>query len=154
MGLPGLNAEHRSSRATRLHSGRRREEKRSNLNELTREEQSTTTATTTASPEPDTSTPPDTPTYEENLLEDEMGDPERLTGIGLLRFRFHLANFRPDRTLSQRHFSIAEGAVLFMVAIIASRGLGVIRQSLFNAVFSVGPSANAYYAAAQIGRAH
>ena len=120
------------------------------MNELTREEQSTTTATTTASPEPDTSTPPDTPTYEENLLEDEMGDPERLTGIGLLRFRFHLANFRPDRTLSQRRFSIAEGAVLFMVAIIASRGLGVIRQSLFNAVFSVGPSANAYYAAARL----
>lgn len=126
------------------------EEQRSNLNELTSEEQSITTTTTTESPEPEISTPPDTPAYEGEPLEEETDAPERLTGIRLFRFRFHLANFRPGRTLLQRRFSIAEGAALFMVAIVASRGLGVIRQSMFNAVFSVGPSANAYYAAARL----
>lgn len=124
------------------------------MSELTREEPSTTTATTTTNPEPGISTPPDTPTYEEELAEesseDEADKPERLTGLKLFHFRFHLANFRPGRTLFQRRFSVAEGAALFMVAIIASRALGVIRQSLFNAVFSVGPSANAYYAAARL----
>ena len=34
-----------------------------------------------------------------------------------------------------------------MAAYIASRGLGVIRQSIFNAIFGAGPAANAYYAA-------
>lgn len=34
-----------------------------------------------------------------------------------------------------------------MMAYIASRGLGVIRQSIFNAIFGLGPAANAYYAA-------
>jgi putative peptidoglycan lipid II flippase len=34
-----------------------------------------------------------------------------------------------------------------MLGILASKGLGVIRQSLFNALFGTGPEANAYYAA-------
>ncbi len=37
-----------------------------------------------------------------------------------------------------------------MVALLASRGLGVIRQVLFNAMFGTGPEANAYYAAARL----
>ncbi len=34
-----------------------------------------------------------------------------------------------------------------MMAYLASRGLGVVRQTLFNAIFGTGPEANAYYAA-------
>ncbi len=37
-----------------------------------------------------------------------------------------------------------------MVALLASRGLGVVRQMLFNAMFGTGPEANAYYAAARL----
>jgi putative peptidoglycan lipid II flippase len=65
----------------------------------------------------------------------------------MFRFRFSLSSFRLGRAISERRFSIAEAAVLLMVAYIASRGLGVIRQSIFNAVFGAGPAANAYYAA-------
>jgi len=36
------------------------------------------------------------------------------------------------------------------MAYLASRGLGVVRQTLFNALFSTGPQANAYYAAFQL----
>lgn len=36
---------------------------------------------------------------------------------------------------------------MLMAAYIASRGLGVVRQSIFNAIFGLGPEANAYYAA-------
>ena len=64
--------------------------------------------------------------------------------------RFHLARFRLDRTISQRRFSITEAAVLLLAAYLASRGLGIVRQSMFNALFGTGPQANAYYAAAQL----
>ena len=67
--------------------------------------------------------------------------------MGSLRFRFSLSNFRLGRAIAERRFSIAEAAVLLMVAYMASRGLGVIRQSIFNAIFGAGPAANAYYAA-------
>lgn len=43
-----------------------------------------------------------------------------------------------------------EAAVLLVVALLASRGLGIVRQSIFNAVFGTGPEANAYYAAARL----
>lgn len=68
-------------------------------------------------------------------------------GVGRLRFRFSLSSFRLGHAIAERRFSIAEAAVLLMAAYIASRGLGVIRQSIFNAVFGAGPEANAYYAA-------
>jgi putative peptidoglycan lipid II flippase len=67
--------------------------------------------------------------------------------IGAFRFRFRLANFRPGRDLAERRFGIAEAAFLLMMAYLASRGLGVVRQTLFNALFGTGPEANAYYAA-------
>src|SRR6266849_2352080 len=70
-----------------------------------------------------------------------------LWGIGLFRFRFRLANFRPGRDFVERRFSIAEATFLLIMAYLASRGLGVVRQTLFNALFSTGPEANAYYAA-------
>ena len=62
-------------------------------------------------------------------------------------FRFKLSSFRLAEGFSLRRFSIMEATVLLIFAFIASRGLGVIRQSIFNAVFGAGPAANAYYAA-------
>jgi putative peptidoglycan lipid II flippase len=52
--------------------------------------------------------------------------------------------------MEQRRFSILEAALLLTLAILASRGLGVIRQSIFNALFGAGAAANAYYAAANL----
>lgn len=68
-------------------------------------------------------------------------------GVGSFRFRFSLENLRPGRDFSLRRFSIAEAAFLLMMGILASRGLGVIRQVTFNAVFGTGVQASAYYAA-------
>src|SRR5437879_2684322 len=66
-------------------------------------------------------------------------------------FRFSLKSFLPGGgALSLRRFSITEAAFLFMMAYLASRGLGVVRQTLFNALFGTGPEANAYYAAARL----
>src|SRR5947199_4659282 len=66
-------------------------------------------------------------------------------------FRFNIKNFLPGRgTISLRRFSITEAALLLMLALCASRGLGVIRQVIFNALFGTGPEANAYYAAARL----
>src|SRR5205085_1148662 len=64
--------------------------------------------------------------------------------------RIKLPSFRPDRTISQRRFSIVEGALLLMSAYIASSALGVVRQIMLNAIFGTGPEANAFYAAAQL----
>lgn len=66
-------------------------------------------------------------------------------------FRFRLQNFLPGQgSLSLRRFSITEAALLLMFSFVASRGLGVIRQALFNILFGTGPAANAYYAAAYL----
>ena len=65
-------------------------------------------------------------------------------------FRFNLKNFLPGKNFSLRRFSIVEAALLLMLALLASRGLGVIRQVVFNAMFGAGPEANAYYAAARL----
>ena len=70
-----------------------------------------------------------------------------LRGVGPFRFHFDLASFRPGRDFAERRFSIAEAMVLFVAAYLASRGLGVIRQSIFNTLFGAGSQANAYYAA-------
>src|SRR5579884_1470010 len=50
-------------------------------------------------------------------------------------FRFNLKNFRFGEGFSLRRFSVVEAAVLLMLALLASRGLGVVRQVIFNAVF-------------------
>ena len=66
-------------------------------------------------------------------------------------FRFRLQSFLPGHgSLSLRRFSITEAALLLMLAFITSRGLGVVRQVLFNILFGTGPAANAYYAAAYL----
>lgn len=66
-------------------------------------------------------------------------------------FRFNPQSFLPGRgSLSVRRFSITEAAFLLMLAFITSRGLGVVRQTLFNILFGTGPAANAYYAAAYL----
>jgi putative peptidoglycan lipid II flippase len=68
---------------------------------------------------------------------------------------FHLLRFKPtsfrlNRAISQRRFGIVEGALLLMSAYIASNILGVVRQTILNAVFGTGPQANAFYAAVQL----
>lgn len=65
-------------------------------------------------------------------------------------FRFNLRSFRLSGDPAIRRFSIVEASLLLICALLASRGLGVIRQSLFNALFGTGPEANAYYAAARL----
>lgn len=47
----------------------------------------------------------------------------------------------------RREFSIAEGSLIFLAAFLASAGLGIVRQVLFNAEFGAGMEASAYYAA-------
>lgn len=65
-------------------------------------------------------------------------------------FRFRLKSFLPGKGFSLRRFSVVEAALLLMMALLASRGLGVVRQSIFNALFGTGPEANAYYAALRL----
>lgn len=87
---------------------------------------------------------------EETILlpgEEASHDHEEQVGIGIFRFRFSLSSFRLERGFSLRRFSIAEAALLLMMAYISSRGLGVVRQTIFNDIFGTGPGANAYYAA-------
>jgi putative peptidoglycan lipid II flippase len=90
------------------------------------------------------------PVLEDIILPPEEEGPldhDEQVGIGFFRFRFSLSSFRLGRGFSLRRFSIAEAALLLIMAYIASRGLGVVRQSIFNAIFGTGPEANAYYAA-------
>jgi putative peptidoglycan lipid II flippase len=61
-------------------------------------------------------------------------------------FKVDLKDFRP-RGISLRKFSITEGILLLVAGYLASRGLGILRQTLFNAIFGTGIQANAYYAA-------
>ncbi len=70
--------------------------------------------------------------------------------LGLNSLRFKHAHIRLDRTILQRRSSIVEGALLLMSAYIASNMLGVVRQTILNALFGTGPEANAFYAAAQL----
>jgi putative peptidoglycan lipid II flippase len=65
-------------------------------------------------------------------------------------FRFSLRNFRLSGDPALRRFSIVEASLLLICALLASRGLGVVRQTVFNALFGTGPEANAYYAAVRL----
>lgn len=65
-------------------------------------------------------------------------------------FRFNLQNFRPGADLALRRFSIVEAMALLITAYLASHGLGLVRQMLFNALFGTGPEAVAYLAAARM----
>jgi len=121
--------------------------------ESERPENTSTTAITTVDPEAPASETSTTPRVEENTSEEkEANSPphQKYVGIGIFRFRFNLANFRLGRSLAERRFSIAEAVVLLMLAYIGSRGLGVVRQTIFNALFGTGPEANAYYAAVRL----
>src|SRR6266702_2062448 len=69
---------------------------------------------------------------------------------GRRTFRFSLRSFRIDRNFSVGGVSIAKKAFLLMTAYLASKGLGVIRQVLFNSLFGTGPDATAYYAAIRL----
>ena len=83
-------------------------------------------------------------------VEDEDVEEKGFRGIGPFRFAFNLKNFLPGADSSLRRFSVVEAALLLMTAYIASRGLGVVRQSIFNALFGTGPEANAFYAAVRL----
>ncbi|HVB61359.1 MAG TPA: murein biosynthesis integral membrane protein MurJ, partial [Ktedonobacteraceae bacterium] len=66
-------------------------------------------------------------------------------------FRLDPRRFLPGRgAFSLRRFSITEAALLLMAAYCASKGLGAIRQILFNYLFGVGLAANAYTAAVRL----
>src|SRR5205823_5402583 len=66
-------------------------------------------------------------------------------------FSFNLRSFLPgDDDFSLRRFSIIEAAMLLIMGYLASKGLGVVRQSIFNALFGTGIDANAYYAASRL----
>ncbi len=65
-------------------------------------------------------------------------------------FRFSLQNFRPGNDLALRRFSIMEAMALLITAYLASRGLGLVRQTLFNGLFGTGPEATAYLAAVRV----
>ena len=62
-------------------------------------------------------------------------------------FRFSLASFRFGTNFSVRRFSMTEAALLLTMASMTSKGLGVIRQLIFNSLFGTGPDATAYVAA-------
>jgi putative peptidoglycan lipid II flippase len=62
-------------------------------------------------------------------------------------FRFSPASFRLGANFSLRRFSMTEAALLFSLAYMASKVLGLIRQLLFNFMFGTGPQATAYIAA-------
>lgn len=76
--------------------------------------------------------------------------PPRRSRWGGRTFRFNPASFRLKGNASTRRFSITEAAFLLMLASLTSKGLGVIRQTLFNTLFGTGPDATAYYAAFQL----
>lgn len=66
-------------------------------------------------------------------------------------FSFKLRSFLPGGdALSSRRFSITEAALLLVMGYLASKGLGVVRQTIFNALFGTGLQANAYYAASRL----
>ena len=66
-------------------------------------------------------------------------------------FSFKLSSFLPGGDdLSLRRFSITEAALLLVMGYLASKGLGVVRQTIFNALFGTGLQANAYYAASRL----
>ena len=66
-------------------------------------------------------------------------------------FSFNLRSFLPGGDdFSLRRFSIIEAAMLLIMGYLASKGLGVVRQTIFNALFGTGMQANAYYAASRL----
>src|SRR5450759_5054886 len=88
-------------------------------NETTHSEHPPTTVISTADPEPQITPIPPVQVEEEDFLDDEVDTQDQHIGIGMFRFRFSLSSFRLGRAISERRFSIAEAAVLLMVAYIA-----------------------------------
>src|SRR5205807_4437966 len=62
-------------------------------------------------------------------------------------FRFSLRSFRFDKNFSVRRFTLTDAVLLLLMAYIASRGLGVIRQAFFTSLFGTCSEASAFYAA-------
>ena len=72
--------------------------------------------------------------------------PQHLLRLSGNAFKIDLKNFRPS-SISLRKFSVTEAALLLIAGYLASRGLGLIRQTIFDALFGTGAQANAYIAA-------
>jgi len=82
---------------------------------------------------------------------EKVGPAKQRSPLFSKAFSFHLKSFLPGGgDFSLRRFSITEAAFLFMLAYLASRGLGVIRQTIFNDLFGTSSVANAYYAAVRL----
>src|SRR5947209_4601035 len=66
-------------------------------------------------------------------------------------FSVRLRSFLPGGgDFSLRRFSILEAVLLLSTGYLASKGLGVVRQTIFNSLFGTGIEANAYYAASRL----
>src|SRR5947209_19493650 len=57
---------------------------------------------------------------------------------------------RGGEYFSLLRFSIIEAAMMLIMGYLASKGLGVVRQTIFNSLFGTGMEANAYYAASRL----
>ncbi len=89
--------------------------------------------------------PPPTPTG----TEVSSKQPRSLLRMSGNAFKIDLKNFRPGG-ISLRKFSVTEAALLLIAGYLASRGLGLIRQTIFDALFGTNAQANAYYAASRL----
>lgn len=107
-----------------------------------------TTVATVVAPEPEPSL--ENSTHAENETPARPGN-KRPPFFFREAFRFDLKNFLPGRgDLSLRHFSITEATVLLVMAYLTSKGLGLVRQTIFDYLFGAGDTANAYYAASRL----
>jgi len=117
------------------------EENQTILHELEENTNSSTMVTTAVKSKPEVAASPST----------KEASFKRRKPVFNRAFSFDIKNLLPGGgDLSIRRFSITEAALLLIMGYLASRGLGVIRQTIFNALFGTGPEANAYYAAARL----
>src|SRR6266699_1233655 len=88
---------------------------------------------------------------ESTALTPNEGPSKRRIPVFNKAFSFNLRSFLPGGDyFSLRRFSITEAALLLVMGYLASKGLGVVRQTIFNALFGTGLQANAYYAASRL----
>ena len=88
---------------------------------------------------------------ESTALTPNEGPSKRRIPVFNKAFSFNLRSFLPGGDdFSLRRFSIIEAAMLLIMGYLASKGLGVVRQTIFNALFGTGMQANAYYAASRL----
>ena len=88
---------------------------------------------------------------EPTALTSNEGTSKQRISVFSKAFSFKLRSFLPGgEDFSLRRFSIIEAMFLLIMGYLASKGLGVVRQTIFNALFGTGLQANAYYAASRL----